>query len=249
MLKVVNKSFEEIIKSIPEDAKVLDVGAAAAPTRRANYVIDIASYEQVRFNVAKGPGKIRFSSENYIQFDVCSREKWPFPDKFFDFSICSHLLEDVRDPLWVCSELIRVSKAGYIETPSRLYETSFGIEVKGLAGASHHHWIVEVVNDCLRFTFKYFFVHIPFVNRTPKQKMLKSNSILQILWDDNFLYEENWLADGRAIFEYYQGHNISDKEMWKIFRKTQDRNLVIKWLAYFKNTNKAARKIFDKFKK
>ena len=47
---------------------------------------------------------------------------WPFPDKTFDFVVCSHLLEDVRDPITVCRELCRVGKAGYIETPSRIRE-------------------------------------------------------------------------------------------------------------------------------
>jgi hypothetical protein len=34
--------------------------------------------------------------------------------------ICSHTLEDIRDPLWVCSEMIRIGKAGYIELPRGL---------------------------------------------------------------------------------------------------------------------------------
>src|SRR5260370_17414930 len=52
---------------------------------------------------------------------MCERP-WPYPDKHFDFSFCAGTLEDVRDPIGACHELMRVSRAGYIETPSRLRE-------------------------------------------------------------------------------------------------------------------------------
>jgi ubiquinone/menaquinone biosynthesis C-methylase UbiE len=49
-------------------------------------------------------------------------EKLPFKDKAFDYSIASHILEHVENPSSVLIELSRVSKAGYIETPSAFYE-------------------------------------------------------------------------------------------------------------------------------
>ena len=49
-------------------------------------------------------------------------------DGFFDFAICSHTLEDVCDPVWVCEELARVAKAGYIEVPSRLEEQAWSFQ-------------------------------------------------------------------------------------------------------------------------
>ena len=57
--------------------------------------------------------------------------------------ICSHTLEDVRDPIWVCSEIQRVAKAGYIEVPSRLEEQSYGFQGPWV-GWGHHHWLIEV---------------------------------------------------------------------------------------------------------
>ncbi len=58
--------------------------------------------------------------------DICDHEPYPFGDQEFDFVICSQTLEDVRDPIWVCSEINRIGKAGYIEVPSRLEEQSWG---------------------------------------------------------------------------------------------------------------------------
>ncbi len=73
-------------------------------------------------------------------------------DDWFDFAICSHLLEDVRDPLTVCRELSRVAKRGYIEVPSRareIYSKAWLFHLRAgpgrmtEAGFYHHRWYVE----------------------------------------------------------------------------------------------------------
>jgi hypothetical protein len=85
---------------------------------------------------------------------MCDREPWPFAGDRFDFAVCSHTLEDVRDPIWVCSELSRVARAGYVEVPSRLMEQAFGIQGPW-AGYGHHHWLIEPLADgTLEFVFK-----------------------------------------------------------------------------------------------
>jgi len=42
--------------------------------------------------------------------------------KEVDFVSCSHVLEDLRDPIRVCEEIVRVGKRGYIEVPSKTAE-------------------------------------------------------------------------------------------------------------------------------
>ena len=60
-----------------------------------------------------GPdGPERFSADTWVQRDICDREPYPFEDEQFDFVVCSHTLEDVRDPIWVCDEMVRVAKRG-----------------------------------------------------------------------------------------------------------------------------------------
>ena len=49
-------------------------------------------------------------------------EKLPFKDKSFDFVIAAHVLEHVPDPDKFLSELQRVARAGYIETPDAFME-------------------------------------------------------------------------------------------------------------------------------
>ncbi len=239
MIKQTKKSINLILEKLPDSAMVLDIGGASAPFKRANHIIDAVDYESINWDQAKGPGDVRFTKESYTQHDICSHVPWPFKDKQFDYSICSHVLEDIRDPLWVCHEIIRVSKAGYIEIPSRLYETTFNIEIKKLAGASHHRWVIDLVEDKnLCFTFKYMHIHTKAVNKN-KGKYRKSdrNMYLCLEWSDSFEFHENWLNSGKEIFEYYLEKQIDEKEKWGIYRKVGSRNFVRKWLGYLKNTN------------
>lgn len=249
MIKKSIRSIYSILESIPREANVLDVGGASAPFKRANTIIDFVQFESINTAQAKGPGVIQFSKSTYISHDICSREPWPINDKEFDFSICSHVLEDVRDPIWVCSEIIRVSKAGYIEIPSRLYETSFNLEIKNLAGASHHRWLIDLdKNDSLRFTFKYMHVHSKAVNKnTSVYNKENPEMYLCLEWQDSFSFYENWLNSGKEIFEYYLDQKITDKEMWGIYRKIGTRFFLKEWLSYLKNTHPFFKKIFTRY--
>ena len=49
----------------------------------------------------------RFAPERWVTRDICGREPWPFADGQFDFAVCAQTLEDVRDPVWACSEPAR----------------------------------------------------------------------------------------------------------------------------------------------
>src|SRR5262245_49885274 len=115
----------------PNDV-VLDIGGWARPFNRANYVIAAAAGGTRGFSgaamPAQGGSREYFTRDTWIQRDICSHTPFPFTDKQIDFVICSHTLEDIRDPLFVCAEMIRIAKRGYIEVPSRLVESSRGIE-------------------------------------------------------------------------------------------------------------------------
>ena len=92
-------------------ARVLDAGGWYRPFNLATHVIDLNPYESRRVDDALDPeDDERFTADTWIVQDVCN-SPWPFPDKTFDFVVCSHLLEDVRDPITVCRELGRVGKA------------------------------------------------------------------------------------------------------------------------------------------
>ena len=103
-----------VILRMKDAMRALDVGGWNKPLNAATHVLDINSYDSRLTGQAADPESTeRFTKETWSQLDICDREPWPFPDKYFDFSTCSHVLEDIRDPVWVVSELSRVSKAGY----------------------------------------------------------------------------------------------------------------------------------------
>jgi len=113
---VLDASAREIARLLGEDDLVLDVGGWADPMPRADWVMDLMPYEtRGLYGEAGDSDAERFGPETWIVRDICAREPFPFADGEVDFVVCSHTLEDIRDPLWVCSELTRVAKAGYIE--------------------------------------------------------------------------------------------------------------------------------------
>src|SRR5438034_907021 len=151
-------SARRISQRVGEDAQVLDVGGWANPFPRADWVIDLMPYETRGLYGAAPPGPERFDEGTWMRRDICDREPWPFEDDRFDFAICSQTLEDVRDPIWVCSELTRVARAGYAEVPSRLEEQCRGVNGPWV-GWSHHHWLVDEVDGGLEFVLKPHMLH------------------------------------------------------------------------------------------
>jgi hypothetical protein len=141
------------IDALPSEIRVLDVGGWANPLARADAVIDLMPYETRGLYGAPEPGAERFSEASWHVADICDRKLWPFSDNEFGFVVCGHTLEDVRDPVWVCSEMSRVGMAGYVEVPSRLEEQTFGIHGPWV-GWSHHRWLVDLDSNGLTFVFK-----------------------------------------------------------------------------------------------
>jgi len=152
----------DLSKYIKPDDLVLDVGGGLQPLSRANFVLDFLPWE---IGQKRSPklGEIwptpYYSEKTWIQQDICARSQWPIEDKKFDFVFCSHTLEDIRDPIWVCQEIMRVGKAGYIETPSRVIESMLGVERLRYCGYSHHHWLCEINESGIEFMFKHAQLH------------------------------------------------------------------------------------------
>lgn len=139
-----------------EDALVLDVGGWAAPFNRATHMLDVMPYETRGGLIpgGYGPGPERFSADTWTIRDMCDREPWPYEDGFFDFAVCVTTLEDIRDPIWVCSELSRVAKAGYVEVPTILAELIYS-RTDACVGHPHHRWLCEIEDGGLVFMHKW----------------------------------------------------------------------------------------------
>lgn len=196
-------SRTRILERLDDGALVLDVGGGGRPFERADWVIDLWPHER-RGLYGTREDEERFSAETWVTRDICDHEPWPFADKQFDFVVCSHTLEDVRDPVWVCHELIRVAHAGYIEVPSRLEEQSYGVQGPWV-GWGHHHWLIDVAENGLEFVFKPHILHsrasdhfgADFYHRlTPEQ------CVQTLWWEGSFSYGERVVTDAPTIDAY-----------------------------------------------
>jgi hypothetical protein len=68
----------------------------------------------------------------------------------FDFCICTHTIEDIRDPYYVCTQFGKIAKEGYISVPSKHRECArFEFGPHGPRGYIHHRWIYTVTNNNL----------------------------------------------------------------------------------------------------
>jgi hypothetical protein len=199
---MLNVTRQAILERIEDHHLVLDIGGWADPFERADWVLDFLPYETRGYYARAGwkePGARpaeRFTAETWVTRDICAHEPYPFADDQFDFVICSHTLEDVHDPMWVCSEMNRIARAGYISVPSRLEEQSWGVEGP-YAGYAHHHWLVTIEGTHVEFAFKAHDLHAsprfhfpePFVSTLTPEDRLQ-----ELGWEGSFTWAQRVLA-------------------------------------------------------
>ncbi|MBR8835806.1 MAG: hypothetical protein DSM106950_17755 [Stigonema ocellatum SAG 48.90 = DSM 106950] len=213
--------LQQRLRSLPEDAKIMDAGGWFKPFPRATHVVDIMPWETRGARLQLEPlEKERFTKETWFQLDFLAPElKIPFDDKYFDFSICSQTLEDLSEPIYLIHELIRVSRAGYIEVPSRLHEQTIGVKdaFSDRLGHPHHHYIIDNEEGTLVFcskedslsSSKYSYA-IPF---QLYRKVTTANSelaVTNLFWQDKFevRFESGYLVERKAR-EFKESLSIS----------------------------------------
>ena len=204
---MLESNVESILTRLRPQDVVLDVGGWACPFNRANIVIDAEPYETrgyyktLGLPPSQGGATERFDRASWLQRDLCARERWPLADKSVDFAICSHTLEDLRDPLWVCSELIRVAKAGYVEVPSRAAEQSRGWERPRMAGLSHHRWLIDIDGSEITFLMKYHLAHADWRYSLPAsflRALPEDRRVQWLFWEGSFQYAERTIHGAEA---------------------------------------------------
>jgi SAM-dependent methyltransferase len=198
-------SAERIHAMLPDDALVLDVGGGASPFARADWVIDLMAYEERGlYGPTPDAAAERFDATTWVKRDICAREPWPFAADQFDFVVCSHLLEDVRDPIAVCEEIVRVGRAGYVEVPSRLEEQSYGFQGPW-AGWGHHRWLIDASEDELTFVFKHHVLHNRAGDHFPpgfRETVAAEDLVHCVWWAGGFRYRERIFLDAPALDSY-----------------------------------------------
>ena len=172
---------------ISPGSAVLDVGCGHYPFPLATILADLY--------IGDSPHRTERIARDHRPLFVLDIGHLPFRDKSMDFVYCSHVLEHVRDPKKACSELMRVGRRGYIETPSYTKDLLYG-----WALYANHKWHVVAINRTLYF-FEYTerqrrglagsawmqLIHAPAYHPI-QEAYWKSQDLFNtmLLWDDRF---------------------------------------------------------------
>lgn len=188
--------------------KFLDVGGASKPWSMATIIMDIIPR----------PKHVP-SHVEYIQQDI--HEPWPFKDKEIDEVNCSHTLEDIKDPISVCKEMIRTCKKGRISVPSIDTECTKGIDAwpgaEKYTGYYHHRWLCLVEGHKIKF-----------MQKTPitllKEWPVNNNYIEQEMhWEGSFDYEELVLSEWKELLKFLDEYFKKEKSGWWTYSKMMNK--------------------------
>jgi SAM-dependent methyltransferase len=111
--------FEDRIKSIKKNDKVLEIGPGATPFWRSDVFLEKKYETKDEYIAQTGHVGELVTDKRVVYYDGWA---FPFEDKAFDYVICSHVLEHVDDPDFFLKEIQRVGKMGYLEFPTVYYD-------------------------------------------------------------------------------------------------------------------------------
>lgn len=212
------KNQEELFSRIKEGDFVVDIGGGAQPLRRANMVIDVLPYEKRGSGGAIGNAPERFTKDGWITRDLCEKTPFPLKDKDADFVFCSHTLEDLRDPIWVCSEIVRIGKRGYIEVPSRIAEICRGVESHAYPGYYQHRWLVEYKDNELVFLLKSPVLNLSknYINILPDEPMIG------FFWEGSFRFKEDVITNIADLIRNYESFSQQQRKRMPALQRIEN---------------------------
>lgn len=157
---------------------------------------------------------IKINKPDVLQFEIDIENKNQYNSIFdyvknngiFDFTICSHTLEDVFNPLDLIELLQKISKRGFIAIPSKYDEFNY-LNGNNFLGNSHHKTIFDVKEDNLFLFPKYSFIE---TNKNSEQ--IRNNykgKELCIFWENeipSYIFGKGipFRSDGELINEYFR---------------------------------------------
>ena len=200
-----NSSVKDLIGDVKKlisenNYKTIDIGASA----------QFWSYPECKF--VADIVEIQEEGVKFFNFNIQNKDTWgellSYVEEHgkFDFSICSHTLEDVLTPVDLLNLLPKISKRGYIAIPSKFDEFSFLWNNK-YRGNAHHKQIIDVKDDMICIYPKY-----PFIEVYDESDEILKNSLgkeLVVFWDTDIPYKffsQNNIfhSDGELISEFYK---------------------------------------------
>lgn len=130
----------------------------------------------------------------------------------FDYSICSHTLEDVYNPVQLVEFLTKISNRGYIAFPSKFDEFKNHYN-RNYFGHAHHKSILDVIDNEL-----YVFPKYPFIEKDSRSDFFNKNygnyTDLVIFWEDDipvhiFGSEQFFSSDDQLMSSFYEKLSVS----------------------------------------
>lgn len=201
--------YNTIVKNLTVDVKKLisennyktiDIGAS----------LQFWSYPECKF--VADIVKIEQEGVKFFDFNIQDKNTWAELLNYveehgkFDYSICSHTLEDVITPTDLLELLPKISKKGYIAIPSKYNEFMFLWDNK-YRGNAHHKQIIDVKDDMICIYPKYPFIEV----FEETDKVLENNlgNELVVFWEDEIPYkffaQDNiFHSDGDLIKQFYK---------------------------------------------
>jgi len=122
---------------------VVDIGCGNNPTNDADILVDL----YLGTDRPSGGGK-KLEHRGRPVFNADIQDLSAFENKSIDFVYSKHILEHVDFPDKACVELVRISKAGYIECPHPWDELT---DILKGRSRTYHKWLVFVVGNTAKF--------------------------------------------------------------------------------------------------
>ena len=179
--KLLIEKLELLLNKSNINDKIIDVGCGEgnAIFPKATHILGLSL-------------KINPNNLQFINFDL-DFDKFIQNDKYFNFIYCRHTLEDIQNPQNAFAELTRVSKQGYIETPSPLVELTKGSGLSEIRGYPHHRYIVwsDLKTNTLHFLPKYPIVELLEFDKNMTQKLIHILNNYSVYWNNYYIWDES----------------------------------------------------------
>lgn len=154
------------------------------------------------------------SKITYFKGDITHPDSWKDVLEYvkyngkFDFCICTHTLEDIMNPVFVCEQISKIAYEGYVAVPSKYIELSRFESEHPYRGYIHHRWIFDIIDN------KFIgYPKINYIDSTNIFDKIADSSYkkrdLSFYWKDNIditYINNNYLGPNiRSVIEYYNG--------------------------------------------
>jgi SAM-dependent methyltransferase len=214
---------------------VLDIGSGPKPFYSADVLLELKnSTDDQRW------GRSLKVDRPTIIYDG---NVFPFKERAFSYSVCKHVLEHVSNPAFFLDEISRISKSGYIETPSEIYELIF-------APYDGHKWIISIDKNELSLreklqenTSKFGGIFDHLVDRPQYQlgdhlfQEHRNLFLVEYFWKDKIEY--NVIPANGSLSISIDG----EQKIWELCRKNKIENVIVENI---RNKASALRRVFAK---